>query len=98
MDPHNAARYRASFTLDLGEASPDGPGRLGRHPVYPPVEEDHDGHGGEEGANGAVEDIARVTWQDALGATVISNHPATVELRVSTAMTILSSQSPKSSP
>ena len=61
---------------------PDGPGRLGRHPVDPPVEEDHDHHGGEEGSNGAVEDISRITGEDALRLTMVCDHPATVKLRV----------------
>ena len=86
MNPHHAALPPTSsiFTLDLGEAPPDGPGGLGGHPVDPPVEEDHDSHGGEEWADCTVEDVSRVTWEDALGGAVVSDHPPTVQLSTCT--------------
>ena len=79
---HHAARCGAPLALHLVESSPDGPGRLGRHPVDSPVEEDHDSHGGKEGSDGAVEDISRITGKDALGVTMICDHPAAMKLRI----------------
>ena len=67
MNSHQASSRLSAFTFHLGEAPPDGPGRLRGDPVDPPVEEDHDHHGSEERSNGAVENIAGVTGQDALG-------------------------------
>ena len=77
MNPHHATLPPTSsiFTLDLGEAPPDGPGGLGGHSVDPPVEEDHHHHGGEEGADGAVEDVAWITGKDTLGRA--TSHPTT---------------------
>ena len=66
MNPHQASRCISTFTLNLGEAPPNSLRGLRGDPVDPPVEEDHDHHGGEEGPNGAVEDIAGVAGQDAL--------------------------------
>ena len=67
MNSHQASCWISTLALHLGEASPDGLGRLRGDPVDPPVEEDHDHHGSEEGSNGAVEDIPGVAGQDALG-------------------------------
>ena len=66
MNPHQASRCISTFTLNLGEAPPNSLRGLRGDPVDPPVEEDHDHHGGEERPNGAVEDIAGVAGQDAL--------------------------------
>ena len=75
--PHQGARV-AALSPHLGEASPDGLGGLAGHSVDPPVEEDHHHHRGEEGPDGRVEDVARVTGQDALGPADLLQYPATV--------------------
>ena len=77
MYPHQGAGVSA-LPPHLGEAPPDGLGGLAGHPVDPPVEEDHHHHRGKEGANGRVEDVARILGQDALGPADLLQHPAAV--------------------
>ena len=81
MNSHQAPRGLSTFTtFHLGESPPDGPRGLGCHPVDPPVEEDHDHHGGKERSNGAVEDIAGVCGQDALWGALGGQHEPTPDL------------------
>ena len=82
VNSHQASSCLPTLTFHLGEAPPDSLRRLGSDPVDPPVEEDHDHHGSEERSDGAVEDIAGVAGQDALGGAVGGEDEPTVDLRL----------------
>ena len=83
MNSHQASSCFSTFsTFHLGEAPPNSLRGLGGNPVNPPVEEDHDHHGSKERSNGAVEDIAGVARQDALGRALGGQHEPAVDLRL----------------
>ena len=83
MNSHQASSCFSTFsTFHLGEAPPNSLRGLGGNPVNPPVEEDHDHHGSKERSNGAVEDIAGVARQDALGRALGGQHEPAVEVQL----------------
>ena len=67
----------APVTFHLGETSPDCFCCFRSNPVYPPVEEYHDQHGGEEGPDGGIEYVPWVRGQDALWAAFTVVHKTT---------------------